>query len=1155
MSKRNQSFFVKRIRLINFHNFEDVTVDIVGGGHLFMLGDNGSGKTTVLDAVHYVLTAGEYMEFNAAARIAGSKQQGRRAQGIITRYNVDTGHMRPNGGVTYAVLEIVSKDGRIATAAVGMSVGSPDENLKRWGVICDCPMTEVPFLVKEKKGERPRDFQELKSALGNDEVFGQIHTYCNRLAERFLGGRSQFRDFCRFLAMGKAYREIASHTSDYHVLFKKLLPEADQEVFERIIEAIKSIEGSRGDLENLDQRLLYVRELISLLNRISQSECDAALYDAMALHIREARTQTELTETGNEITKFQHDLDALTRELAELKEQKDALTGKLDELKSRDSGGSLARRQHLQASVNSKRARFEHESKALAEKHEELSSLDEAAGKQLEAFRENAAGLMKKISDKVSKIELELSEALATLENAVRSDNPHREVQLDPLDKLLSAAHAEAAKTTAEAQYSEQRMNKYKEQEESLKEEYAKLKAVKEAKPEILDFEILEEELEAAMLSSFPLYKGLEWHSDLSKDDRGRIEELIGEKVLATIVADEDEYETTAEIMLNEYPGHRLAVMKNDMGRIPQAFTDWANTVFDVKKSNPFCLKILLKEMSAGAPPDIDFTDDGVRYVSFRSHIQSFFDRPARLIGSEARVKEQKRLVQELDAELKDLGEERKNEESELKKLVTSQRTLKRFAADLEAGIKELRVGADVLSGLNASFSHKHENVADTKARLEHLETELQEEEKQLEVVTEFIHSHDLEKLDEACHEAKEKLEACEKRISQTDKKIGHCEAGIEEKAALSKSLTERLEALTEEFETTSENLKSRYQISEPKTFIEDKRAENRIHLPQDATSRAEKQRLKAGEIRAEVKLKINDIRGISYGFSYDQDSNQLIARDGQTAIQIEAPLSRSVEEQHEIINEQTSNLFKQIVMNQMIHALAEKVHGLEKMVRDINALLQNRNFGSNSYRIRVRPREEYESLLRIIKGFSEYNPDLEEELEFFFQEHREEIINTEPGEIPELLDYRNWFHYEMHVFSESGSEATMDARVKSIGSGGEQAVPNYLLMLTIAHFMFTGSGIQLNSLLFDEAFYGIDAQRRDQLLGFATDLGLQLFVASPDQDGVKDEITCSTTLLVVKDKNYDVHLYPFHWKRDKEIDMFTPEDEELEIKFTEEIQ
>lgn len=121
-----------------------------------------------------------------------------------------------------------------------------------------------------------------------------------------------------------------------------------------------------------------------------------------------------------------------------------------------------------------------------------------------------------------------------------------------------------------------------------------------------------------------------------------------------------------------------------------------------------------------------------------------------------------------------------------------------------------------------------------------------------------------------------------------------------------------------------------------------------------------------------------------------------------------------------------------------------------------------------------------------------------------------------------------------------SGHDVRMDRKTKSLGSGGEQAVPNYLLVLSIARFLFHGNKTKVHVLLFDEAFYGIDAGRRDQLLGFAGDLGLQLFVASPDQDGVKKEIKYSTTLLVVKDRNYDVHLYPFQWENDpgKQMDL-----------------
>ena len=88
---------------------------------------------------------------------------------------------------------------------------------------------------------------------------------------------------------------------------------------------------------------------------------------------------------------------------------------------------------------------------------------------------------------------------------------------------------------------------------------------------------------------------------------------------------------------------------------------------------------------------------------------------------------------------------------------------------------------------------------------------------------------------------------------------------------------------------------------------------------------------------------------------------------------------------------------------------------------------------------------------------------------------------------------------------------------------------------MTVAEFLYHGgNGVDMpkaSPILFDEAFYGLDAARRDQLLAFADDLGLQLFVSSPDQDGVKREIKHSVSLIVIKDENLDVHLTPVVWR------------------------
>ena len=148
---------------------------------------------------------------------------------------------------------------------------------------------------------------------------------------------------------------------------------------------------------------------------------------------------------------------------------------------------------------------------------------------------------------------------------------------------------------------------------------------------------------------------------------------------------------------------------------------------------------------------------------------------------------------------------------------------------------------------------------------------------------------------------------------------------------------------------------------------------------------------------------------------------------------------------------------------------------------------------------------------------------------------HKDAILSAQPGEIPEMFDYRHWYEFQLKMVTRDNEGKIIDRSVKAVGSGGEQAVPNYLLILTVAAFLYQGrtgnQSLRLQPLLFDEAFYGIDAARRDQLLSFANDLGLQLFVASPDQDGVKKELPRTTSLFVVKDEKFDVHLY--HYTQD----------------------
>ena len=107
--------------------------------------------------------------------------------------------------------------------------------------------------------------------------------------------------------------------------------------------------------------------------------------------------------------------------------------------------------------------------------------------------------------------------------------------------------------------------------------------------------------------------------------------------------------------------------------------------------------------------------------------------------------------------------------------------------------------------------------------------------------------------------------------------------------------------------------------------------------------------------------------------------------------------------------------------------------------------------------------------------------------------------------------------------------------------------MPNYLLLLSLAKVHLDHTAAKIRILLIDEAFYGIDAQRRDELLSFADSIGLNLVIAHPDLDGVTRKLAKATTLLVEKTPAGDIYLGEYRYSRrdQQQVDLFSePEPE-----------
>ena len=1131
MKRASTSYAITRIRLTNWHNFVDETIEVANGGHLFLLGDNGSGKTTVLDAIHYVLTAGENLEFNSAARVAGTRSGGRRPQGIVMRHNVETGPLNPAGGITYAAIEIAGLNGALSTYAVGLEVHAMDESLRRWGIIRECPLDEIPLRVERDGDLYPASRQEIREHFQTTTgYYANIESYKRELASRLFRSEAAFREIARLLAMAKAYREIASHASDYHELFKRLLPEPQPDIFERIIAALNTLDESAAELDRLDEQLRYLRDLAAKTDDIEDFREQAIRLRWIAATLERDDNAAAIQRNGEQTAERQERRAAETEKLAACQAEIEATERRIADLQAKDASGLVRQEKDLAADGE----RMQTACADAREEAKKAAAARTAAERARAKLREALANRLRKLHGELSrlgpKLPFSLAEFAASVDAAFRAEMPEQGLGELPFPAVRDQIQAEQLRVAGEIGHVSAQRQQAATRVQELAGNLARIEGQVDLLPPVPHYAEALHALRNAMFTVAPLYEGLEWQPNLSDADRSAMEEIIGLDVLGTFVVQEDEerLDEAAGILFATGSGLRLASKQAD-----ETVPTWIRETFDLSRSDPAAVRCLAAEMIAQAGPRLERIES-FHGVHFRGHRRRLAGEPAGFIGDHdrrqaraRRLRETKRLLEEAAAALRtvEAGEKQLHAQSEI--------LGEALRATLE-GENELRQSAADIHAVQAELRNAEARAKETSQRATRADDERKAALERLQLLRERIREEGLENLDKHLRTATRRKEALNGTAATINQELGALDNQI--KGLLSQR--ERLHAATGEIaarirEQTSALLARRPETRDIPDYILRVRQGARFAAAGEAV--AEEQRVNRDEIATAtaIELGIRDERfGAAFNFTYDREGNQLLDRRDRPIADVVAVLSRQAEEQREVINEKTRELFRKLVVGELLTHLREKVDVLHQMVRNINLQLGKRAFGSNRYGFKLQTVDRYQQLVKLVAGYNPWRVDEDEgELRRFFEDHRDAITSAEVGTVPELLDYRNWFHYDMRLQSAAGDGVVIDRHTKSIGSGGEQAVPNYLLVLTVAHFMFRGGNVPLRTLLFDEAFYGIDAGRRDQLLGFASDLDIQLFVASPDQDGVRQEIPDSTTILVVKDDAHDVHLYPFNWE------------------------
>lgn len=196
---------------------------------------------------------------------------------------------------------------------------------------------------------------------------------------------------------------------------------------------------------------------------------------------------------------------------------------------------------------------------------------------------------------------------------------------------------------------------------------------------------------------------------------------------------------------------------------------------------------------------------------------------------------------------------------------------------------------------------------------------------------------------------------------------------------------------------------------------------------------------------------------------------------------------------------------------------LFNSIEEAKKNISNLNHALSKYQFGSDFYVIKHAITENTD-LQMIYNYAKKYNEDSERSLLNFDsmdgeRSRIEKLINdyftSDDLSIREkIVDYRNYLDFDIHIHNTDNNTVKSFKKVFRVQSGGEVQVPFYILSAVAFHQTLDPRREGLAVVLYDEAFDKMDSQRIHSMLSFYKGLNIQLLMAMPGKlDSVVENV------------------------------------------------
>ena len=214
------------------------------------------------------------------------------------------------------------------------------------------------------------------------------------------------------------------------------------------------------------------------------------------------------------------------------------------------------------------------------------------------------------------------------------------------------------------------------------------------------------------------------------------------------------------------------------------------------------------------------------------------------------------------------------------------------------------------------------------------------------------------------------------------------------------------------------------------------------------------------------------------------------------------------IEEAQNRLKEQGEKL-ESAFMNDFVAEINETIRDARKELEVINQELKRITFGNDTYRFVMEEKADRNVFFRICKKLEQYmdSPEVymnstrdDEEMEHDIQEFMSIILDEEDE--AEYTDYRKYFVYDMKIVSRQGEqEITSDlSKKQGSASNGEKQTP-YFIILAACLLQYYPKQVCCARLAFiDEAFSALSRERIEQMVKYFEENQFQVFYAAPPE-------------------------------------------------------